>query len=169
MKLFISYHLADSKSVSKIKEKLDNRGIKYYSVPENTIFKGIHNEEISKTILSYMRSCEILLCIVGKETYKRPHVDYEIHEALKGEAGKRKGVIVVLLDNREDTINEIDKQTYPRRLGMNKDYTVLVQNSSLFDNINGLIKQAKTNRNNKKLIVNNTMPCMKLPNKYYGL
>lgn len=67
MKLFISYHLADTKSVEKIKQKLNPLSVDYYSVPENSNFKGLHNEEISKSILNKMSDCQVLLCIVGEK------------------------------------------------------------------------------------------------------
>jgi hypothetical protein len=167
MKLFISYHLADTKHVKKIKKKLKDHGIDYYSVPENADFTGLHNEEISKFILKQMSDCHILLCIVGKETYKRPHVDYEIHHALKGGVGKRLGIISVFLESRQDTIYDINYGTFPPRLLDNINYILLVQNASLFNQIDDCITQTKSNRNNPKLEVNNTRKCMKLPNQYY--
>lgn len=167
MKLFISYHLADTKSVIKIKDKLDNLNMDYYSVPEDMDFRGWHNEQISKYILKNMEGCEVLLSIIGKETYTRPHVDYEIHQALKGGVGTRKGIIAVLLENRNDTIYEIDFSTFPPRLADNIDYLVLVQNASLKDQLSECLDQAIENRNNRKMEVNNTRKCMKLPNKYY--
>lgn len=169
MKLFISYHLADTKHVKKIKTKLNELGVSYYSVPEDVDFTGWHNEEISKFILSKMSDCQILLCVVGKETYTRPHVDYEIHQALKGGVGKRLGIIAVLLEARQDTIHDINYETFPPRLSDNEKYIVLVQNASLIDQIDDCIYQATKNRNNSKLEIDNTRKCMKLPNKYYGL
>lgn len=168
MKLFISYHLADQSKVRKIKSKLDEKDIKYYSVPENQDFTGWHNEEISKFILSKMKGCQILMCVVGKETYTRPHVDYEIHEALKGGVSKRLGIIAVLLEDRGDTVNNIDFSTFPPRLKDNINYLVLQQNASLMDNIEKSINKANENRNNSDIKVNNTRKCMKLPNKYYS-
>lgn len=167
MKLFISYHLADTKYVKKIKKKLEDRKINYYSVAEDADFTRWHNEEISKFILSKMADCQILLCIVGTETYTRPHVDYEIHQALKGCVGKRLGIITVLLEAREDSINDINYVTFPPRLSDNENYIVLEQNASLFDQIDDCINQANKNRNDSKLEIDNTRNCMKLPNKYY--
>lgn len=169
MKLFISYHLADTKYVKTIKEKLDSAGISYYSVPENSDFTGIHNEEISKYILSKMSDCQVLLCLVGKDTYTRPHVDYEIHHALKGGVGTRLGIVTVLLEARKDSIYDINYETFPPRLSDNEAYVVLVQNASLYDQIDDCVRQASKNRNDSKLEVYNTRKCMKLPNKYYGM
>lgn len=167
MKLFISYHLADTKSVIKIKKTLDDFGIKYYSVPINADFSGWHNEEISKYLLSKMSDCQILLCIVGEKTFTRPHVDYELHEALKGGPGKRLGIITVLLENRNDTIHNIDYKTFPNRLSDNKHYIVLIQNASLRAKIDDCISEAKKNQSNSNIIISNKRKCMNLPNKYY--
>lgn len=83
-KVFISYHLADQRYISKIKRKLEKHGIDYYAVDESADFTGWSNQRISEFILSKMSSCNVLLCIVGLKTYSRPHVDYELHHSLKG-------------------------------------------------------------------------------------
>lgn len=167
MKVFISYHLADTKYVKKIKNKLKMLSIDYYSVPENADFTGQHNEEISKQILQNMDSCQVLLCIIGRETYTRPHVDYEINQALKGGVGKRLGIIGVLIESRKDSIFNIDLATFPPRLSDNMKYVILVQNATLSSRINDCINQAIDNRINRSIEVNNNRKCMKLPNKYY--
>lgn len=168
MKLFISYHLADTKYVRRLKKLLDENSIDYYSVPENTDFTGIHNEEISKIILSKMKSCHILLCVVGLETYKRPHVDYELHQALKGGVGKRLGIIGLMLETRDDSINNVDLNTFPNRLEDNLDYIALTQNASFSHKLIDIINEANDKRNDKDIQVDNTRKCMKLPNKYYA-
>lgn len=168
MKIFISYHLADTKSVNKIKEKLSLNKINYYAVPEDADFTDWHNEEISKFILDKMQDCQILLCVVGKETYKRPHVDYEIHHALKGIVGARLGIVAVLLENRHDSIYNIDYSTFPPRLSDNEEYLVMIQNAGLIEQINDAIIEANQNRKDRNIQVNNKRKCMKLPNKYYG-
>lgn len=167
MKIFVSYHLADTKSVKKIKEKLKLMNMNYYSVPEDADFTGWHNEEISKFILQKMSDCQVLLCVIGKETYQRPHVDYEIHQALKGVVGSRLGIIAVFLENRQDSIYDIDYSTFPNRLSDNEQYLVMIQNASLVSKIENAVVLADQNRKNKNIQVDNTRRCMKLPNKYY--
>ncbi len=168
MKIFISYHLADTKHVRKIKKILDENSIDYYSVPENKDFTGVHNEEISKFILSKMRSCHIILCVVGTETYKRPHVDYELHQALKGGVGRRLGIITLMLETRGDSIYNIDYETFPNRLQDNLNYIVLTQNASFSQKLEDVINEANAKRNDNRIQVNNNRKCMKLPNKYYA-
>lgn len=96
-------------------------------------------------------------------------MDYEIHQALKGSIGNRLGIVIILLENRNDTINEINYSTFPARLSDNEDYTVLIQNASLKDKIRISINEADKNRKNNNIQVNNKRACMKLPNKYYGI
>lgn len=167
MKLFISYHLADTRYVNKIKEKLSYKQIEYYSVPENINFDGIHNEEISRYILSKMLDCQVLLCVLGKETYTRPHVDYEIHQSLKGGVGRRLGIIIIFLEARGDSIYNIDYSSFPPRLLDNETYIVKIQNSALLDQIDSCIRIADENRINPNIQVVNSRNCMQLPNKYY--
>lgn len=168
MKLFISYHLADQVKVNKIKDKLDSRKISYYAVPVNADFSGWSNQQISDFILKEMRDCQILLCVVGTETYSRPHIDYELHHSLKGGIGKRLGWIVDLLENRQDSIYEIDYSTFPNRIQDNEDYACLVSNASLFTLIDELIKKANSKRKDPEYVIDNTRPCMPLSkSKYY--
>lgn len=168
MKIFISYHLADQEKVNKIKNKLDKKGISYYAVPLNADFTGWSNQQISDFILSEMWDCQILLCVVGKETYSRPHVDYELHHSLKGGVGKRLGWIVDLLETRHDSIYEIDYSTFPNRIQDNEEYACLVSNASLFTLIEEHMKIANSKRKDPKQVIDNTRPCMPLSkSKYY--
>ncbi|MCR3906958.1 MAG: TIR domain-containing protein [Tenericutes bacterium] len=168
MKIFISYHLKDSKQVGKIKQKLKDSNISFFSVDENTNFEGYHHNHIRQILFDELDTCDILLCVIGNETYSRSHVDNEIHHALKGGLSKRLGVVAVMLENRYDSISSINYNTFPRRLKKNLEYIVILQNSSLFDNIHGVIKKAIEKKNNINIQVNNNEEPMKLrQGKYY--
>ena len=162
MTVFISYHRADTKYRHKVENILKNAGIDHYAVPENADFNGKRAETIKTYICNRLKECEVMICLIGKETYKRPHIDREIHTALKGKPGERLGIIGVLLDSRGDSLNDVDLSTFPAKLWDNKNYVVLTKYKDLNENVKRLVKQAKSNSLNKKLQTTHKNPCMPL-------
>lgn len=168
MRVFISYHRADTKAREHIEDLLKDNGIPFYTVSRNVNFDGEHHQYIKDIILQGMYDCDVLLCIVGKDTYTRPHVDWELHEALKGEIKTRKGVLAVMLENRRDNKNDIDYATFPNRLEDNKDYIVIEQYASLQDRLKDALDEALDNSRNRYIQVNNRRPPMPLrQGKYF--
>ena len=168
MRVFISYHRADTKAREHIEDLLKDNDISFYAVPKNVNFDGENHQYIKDTILQGMYDCDVLLCIVGKDTYTRPHVDCELHEALKGDIKTRKGVLAVMLENRGDSKNDIDYATFPNRLEDNEDYIVIEQYASLQDRLNDALAAALDNSWNRDIQVNNRRPPMPLrQGKYF--
>lgn len=167
MKVFISYHRADTKYRHRIEAILQESCIPYYAVPEDTIFDGMHNQAIKDQIVNKIYDCDVLICIVGKETYTRGHVDWELYTALKGQVGKRKGAVAILVESRRDSKYNIDYNTFPNRLQDNEDYIVIEQYASIADKLLKAIDEAEENRNDRRLQVNNQRPPMQLRAKYY--
>mgnify|MGYP000931722450 CR=1 FL=1 len=170
MKVFISYHRADSSYREKLENILTSHNIDYYVVPEEKIFDGKSHEFIKTYIINKMKKCDVLICLIGKDTYKRPHVDHEMHAALKGGIEKRKGIVAVMLETRDDRINNIDPNTFPTKIQQNKDFVVLTQFASLHNNFSKLINKAYENAKDETIQVDHTNPCMKLRSgKYYDI
>ena len=111
--------------------------------------------------------CDVLLCLIGNESYSRPHVDREIHTALKGFAGQRLGIVAVHLPTRNDSLDALDVNTISPKLWDNKEYVVWTNWSSLNSGINCFLHQAVSNSNNRKLQTNHQNPCMDLRSKVY--
>lgn len=42
-------------------------------------FSGWNHQNMAQFINNELKKCEMLLCIVGEETYSRPHVDMSIY------------------------------------------------------------------------------------------
>lgn len=170
MKVFISYHRADTKYRHKVENILRNAGIRRYAVPEDADFNGKYHQHIKDTILKGMNDCDVLLCIVGKETYSRPHVDWELHEALKGGIDTRRGILAVMLEKRGDSKNAIDYATFPNRLQDNEDYIVIEQFASLQDRIVESLNEALAKSRNKDIQTTNKRKLMPLRSgKYYDV
>ncbi len=168
MKVFISYHRGDTKQKNKLESILEKHKIAFYSVPEGSDFSGQSHEGIKTLIIGYLRECDVIICLVGKETYTRPHVDHELHEAFKGVPGTRKGIVALLIENRGDSKNNIDLKTFPKRLADNlKDYVVLDQFSTCHEKIVGDIEQAFANARNPGIIVVNNFKTMQLRHSRY--
>ena len=168
MKVFISYHRKDTKYKEHIIKILKENHIEYYCVPDTQDFDGWTHENIAEFIRSKLNECNILLCVVGRDTYSRPHVDNEIHFALKGEVGTRKGIVAVMLENREDSKNDIDLETFPKKLSQNKEYIILEQFASLKNRLVVALNKAKKNSNNPRLQTNHSNKVMRLRGgKYY--
>ncbi len=170
MKVFISYHRADSSYREKLENILISKDIDYYVVPEEANFDGQAHEKIDRFLTNKMKSCDVVICLIGKDTYTRPHVDHEIHAALKGGIKKRKGIVAVMLETRDDRINNIDPNTFPTKIQQNKDFVVLTQFASLHNNFSKLINKAYENAKDETIQVDHTNPCMKLRSgKYYDI
>lgn len=168
MKVFISYHRADTKAREHIEDLLKDNDIPFYAVPKDVNFDGEHHQYIKDTILQGMNDCDVLLCIVGKDTYTRPHVDWELHEALKGNIHTRRGILAVMLEKRGDSKNNIDCATFPNRLEDNEDYIVIEQYASLQDRLKDALDKALDNSRNKDMQVNNSrLPMQLRQGKYF--
>ena len=166
----VSYHRADTKAREHIEDLLKDNDISFYAVPKNVNFDGENHQHIKDTILQGMYDCDVLLCIVGKNTYTRPHVDWELHEALKGDIKTRKGVVAVMLENRGDSKNNIDYATFPNRLEDNEDYIVIEQYASLQDRLKEALDEALNNSWNRDIQVNNRRAPMQLrQGKYFDV
>lgn len=167
MKVFISYHRLDSNYRHKVESIFIKQGIDYYAVPEDADFNGKTAESIKSFICNKLKKCDVLLCLIGKETYSRPHVDREIHTALKGNPGDRLGIIGVILPTRNEPLNSINLNTFPTKLWDNKDYVIWTSWDRLKNDINELIQKAVANSQNNRIQTNHSNPCMSLRSKKY--
>ena len=168
IRVFISFHRADNKYKDIIQTLLQSKGFTCSVVSDGAMFDGWKNETINQHIRKIIKECDVLLCIVGKNTYERPYVDNELKEAFSGEVGERKGVIAVLLETRSDNKNNIDLNTFPTRLAQNKEYVVFEQYASICNRIEQAIEKAQKNRADKCIMVDNSISTMKLRNKKYN-
>ena len=167
MRVFISYHRADSKYRYKVENILSSIGIDYYAVPEDADFNGKKAETIKTFICNRLKKCDVMICLVGDKTYSRPHVDREIHTALKGVPGVRLGIVAVHLPSRTDNLNTVDRNTYPKKLLDNKNYIVWCNYSELNRDVEELINKAYQNSLNRKLQTNHSNPCLPLRTTLY--
>lgn len=167
MKVFISYHRADEKYRDKIEQMLKENGIPCYAVPKDSNFDGKNHQHIKDLIVQNMSDCDVVLCIIGQDTYTRPHVDWELHEALKGDINQRKGILAVMLETRDDRKNNIDYATFPVRLKDNRKYIVIEQYCSLKDRLCDALETALAISWSKTIQTNNKRIPMELRQSKY--
>lgn len=167
MKVFLSYHRKDTKYRKRVIKLLKANNVSYYAVPEEISFDGHTHPQIKDEIIAKMNNCTVLLCLIGKETYQRPHIDWELHKCLKGGVGRRKGLLAVLLETRDDNKNNIDFASVPPRIADNINYAVIKQFASLHNELLDALIEAEKRRNDNKFTVNNTRKPMQLSSKLY--
>lgn len=165
MKVFISYHREDNKYKEQLEKMLGEIDIKYFSVPTDYFFEGKNHEHIAQILRDEIKMCSVTICIIGKETYSRPHVDHELYNTLKGGICKRKGLVGVMLENRGDNINNIDYSSFPNRIQDNITeeipYVVLAQWASVRTKLQEVISKANRKRC-KSFEIDNTAILMQL-------
>lgn len=167
MKVFISYHRADTRYRHDAERILSEHGIDYYAVPEDADFNGKKNETIRDFTCRHVQKCDVLLCLIGNETYSRPHVDREIHTAFKGNAGERLGIVAVYLPTRKDSLQSADFSTLSPKLLDNRNYVIWENWCNLSRNIKRIIQKALDNANNPQIQTNHSNPCLPLKSKIY--
>ena len=167
MRVFISYHRTDTAYRRKLENILKNYKIDYYVVPEDADFNGKKAESIRNFLCNKLKKCDVLICLIGKETYSRPHVDREIHTALKGEIGTRLGIVGIHLPSRKDKLSSIDLSTFPTKLWDNKEYVVWGNWNEIQASIKDLIDKAYQRSCDNKCQTNHKNPCMPLREKIY--
>lgn len=168
MKVFVSYYRKDSKQKNLLIDFLINKKIDYYVVDEKYKFDGMYHQEIANIVIENMKDCDVTICLIGKETYTRPHIEHELKATLKGGAGERRGLVGLILENREDSINKLNTDTLPDRIreNLNNKYVVLGQFASFKDKLEGYIKKANQIRK-KDIPVKNNFALKKLRSGTY--
>ena len=145
-KIFISYHRKDSSKASDLQEILIDHNYSVVMIDEDYDFDGEYHDHIAQICVDEITPCDVVICLVGTETYSRAHVDHELKKAFKGGIGNRKGVIAVMLEERGDSKNNIDYSTFPNRLQDNQteqhDYIIIEQFGSFYERVNDAIDDA---------------------------
>lgn len=118
-KVFISYHHADQDEVDKFVERFDDRGDVFIRrgvgiEMEDDIIKSTNPDYVMKRIRElYLRDSTVTLVLMGKCTWARRYVDWELQASLRhGETVTPNGLLGVRLRSCGDS-------AYPNRLNLN--------------------------------------------------
>lgn len=100
-RVFISYHHANDQMYKDELVKLakDNKIFEDYSVDTGDIPDNWSDEKIREEIRdNYLRESSVTILLVGTETKKRKHIDWEIYSSMHdGNKNKKSGIIVIQL------------------------------------------------------------------------
>ena len=147
-KVFISYHHANDQSYkNKFEEKFGHLFINK-SVGDGEIDEDLSTNYIKRLIQEgYITDSSVLVVLVGSETYKRKHVDWEISAALSKKVGGYSGLIGLLLPSYYNSSQNsglngsgFNSDTIPARLYDNQktDYALIYKwDSASNTNSNG--------------------------------
>jgi hypothetical protein len=122
-KVFISYHHANDEDDKKYFVELFSNMLNGFI--DNSVWDGdiddanLSSEQIYKKIRDeYIKDSTVTIVLIGKETWKRKHIDWEIATSLvNGSKNKRNGLIGILLPSRDDYgKTNYDACTIPPRL-----------------------------------------------------
>lgn len=171
-RIFISYHRQDSDNKDELVELLEENNYDVRSIDEDHIFDGRKHQEIAQICIDEIEDCDVTICIIGKETYSRSHVDHEIKATLRGGFDARKGLIAIMLEERGDSKNNIDLNTFPNRIQDNIsedfDYVVLEQWASIQEKIDEAIDEAQYRRTEHINVKNNRTLMVLRQGRYYN-
>ena len=154
--IFMSYHRTDTNEMEDIKEELKNKGYNMFSVKTTYKFDGKRHNDIFSMIGMRLKSCNVMVYLVGQESYSRPHCEHELRLALKGNAQRRKGIVAILLESRKDNIASLDKNITSSRIYENESYIVLTTKNEFLKNPKKYIDKSVLRKLNLDVsIVNN--------------
>lgn len=136
-KVFISYHHDNDQAYkNRFASLFDNHYDVFIddSVEDGDISDDIKTETIRQTIRDkYLRNTSVTLVLIGKETWKRKHVDWEISSSLRDtDLNPRSGLLGILLPTHPDyNKSEYFYKNIPPRLADNcKNNYAIVYNWS---------------------------------------
>lgn len=120
-KVFVSYHHQNDQFY---KEQLVEFGERYSifidrSVDTGDIPEQWDDDRIRREIRDlYLRDSTVTIVLVGSETNRRKHIDWEIHSSMyDGSVNKRSGLLVITLPSIPDHVRtsygEQEKKLYP--------------------------------------------------------
>ena len=118
-KVFVSYHHANDQIYREKFEKMMGSHMISGSVEMGDIEDGLKTETIRQKIRDeYLGDTSVTVVLIGTETWKRKHVDWEISSSLrKTEKNPRSGLIGILLPTyKRPSPGKFDQYTIPPRL-----------------------------------------------------
>ena len=104
-KVFVSYHHARDQSYKDALEQYGKAEDVFVnrSVGDGEISDDMSTESIRESIRdNYLRDTTVTLVLIGQETHKRKHVDWEIYSSMhNGTKNKRNGIACIILPDTQ--------------------------------------------------------------------
>lgn len=121
-RVFVSFHHANDEHYKTLFVRLFSdhaEAIVDHSVGQGDIDPNTQTETIRQRVRDeYLRNTSVTIVLIGTETWKRKHVDWEISSSLRAsKINKRSGLVGILLPTRTDFgTRKYDAHTIPPRL-----------------------------------------------------
>lgn len=123
-KVFISFHEADLKWKERFVELMKGRIIDASVDSGDVDDTGKKTAEIRRIIRDdYIRDATVTVVLIGRKTWQRKHVDWEISSSIRAASlNKRNGLVGLILPNHPShKMNKINPRLMPPRLADNCD------------------------------------------------
>lgn len=137
-RVFISYfHKEDQSYKDELVRACDKSAFSDYSVRDGDIDDtNLEDERIRQIIRDeYLRDASVTIVLLGKNTWRRKHVDWEISSTLRDtKLNSRGGLLGIMLPTHPEYYkNSLSKNTVPERFYDNwaNDYAVVIKWANL--------------------------------------
>ena len=162
-KVFISYHHTNDEDYKKEFERLFGHLFINKSVQDGSINSDNSTEYIKKLIQGsdYLRDASVCIVLVGTETYKRKHVDWEISGALDKKLSGYSGLLGICLPNHKNyNSKKYTESIVPQRLvnNLKSGYAKFYDWTKNEELIKKWIEEAFDARTSKNNLIDNSLP-----------
>lgn len=161
-KVFLSYYHFDDQYYKNRFEELFSGMFINKSVNDGDINSDSSTDYIKRVIQTdYLGDTSVLIVLLGPNTYKRKHVDWEISAAISNKVGGRSGLLGVCLPTHPAYKSQnFAPTTVPPRLVANHNtgYAKIVDWTEDATTIKSLVDEAFNRKNNLLMRVDNSLP-----------
>lgn len=161
-KVFISYHHKNDWWYKQEFERLFNNIIISKAVANGDIDPDNSDEYIKRLIQQeFITDSTVTVVLIGAETAKRKHVDWEISASLSKKVGGYSGLLGIVLPSHPDYYNDrISNNSIPPRLLSNiqSGYAGFIKWTTDVNFIYHCIEKAFQYRTSKTHLINNSLP-----------
>jgi hypothetical protein len=159
-KVFISFYHKDDEKYKVALEKILGDSVISKSVEDGDIDDDLSAAYIKRLIQDgYISDSSVMIVLVGKKTYGRKHVDWEISAALSKKVGGYSGIFGLCLPSHDAYKKEnYSSTTIPPRLGDNLEtgFAHLYDWTTDKETLLKYIEAAFERKNNKSDLINNS-------------
>lgn len=157
-KVFISYHHKDDQAVSSFVNKYSNNNIFIKRIVGDEYGTSINSNNVDYTMRvireNYLTDSTVTIVMIGKETYKRKYVDWEIASTLRNDQNnKRSGLVGIFLPGCD-----IYNTTIPARLmdNVTSGYAKLYNYPYDSNQLSQIINDAFYGKNERAHLIDNS-------------
>ncbi|MBA2846166.1 hypothetical protein HNP88_000350 [Methanococcus maripaludis] len=164
-KVFLSYyHKDDQEYKEEFEERFGHLFINK-SVKDGDIADKLNTDYIKRLIqLGYLKDTSVLVVLLGENTQKRKHVDWEISASINKKVGNYSGLIGLLLPTHPAyNKNEYSYDSIPPRLADNvkTGYAKVYNWTEYPSTIKRYVNEAFARKNNNADLIDNSRPQFK--------